>query len=156
MATYKFSFMEAGIYRQEKAMTKLEAIREMETSCDKCYYRFNCNKRWCKIYKAHQERLDYLEFKRIEALKPKKSEEDYIVKVRKYETTSEASKKKHALSLLTKVTKKLAKGKVSFELELAIDDASALIGVDDYKTAIGILNNVKLKNLANKLSEILL
>lgn len=27
MATYKFSFMEAGIYRQEKAMTKLEAIR---------------------------------------------------------------------------------------------------------------------------------
>lgn len=156
MATYKFSFMEAGIYRQEKATTKLEAIREMEASCDKCCYRFNCNKRWCKIYKAHQERLDYLEFKRIEALKPKKSEEDYIVKVRKYETTSEASKKKHALSLLTRVTKKLSKGEVSFELELAIDDASALIGVDDYKTAIGILNNVKLKNLANKLSEILL
>ena len=44
MATYKFSFMEAGIYRQEKATTKLEAIREMEISCDKCYYRFNCNK----------------------------------------------------------------------------------------------------------------
>ena len=101
MATYKFSFMEAGIYRQE-------------------------------------------------------SEEDYIIKVRKYETTSEASKKKHALSLLTKVIKKLAKGEISFELELAIDDASALIGVDDYKTAIGILNNVKLKNLAKKLSEILL
>ena len=156
MATYKLSFMEAGIYRQEKAMTKFEAIREMEASCDKCYYKFSCNKHWCKIYKAHQERLDYLEFKRIEALKPKKSEGDYIMKVRKYETTSEASKKKHALSLLTKVTKKLAKSEVSFELELAIDDASALIGIDDYKTAIGILNNVKLKNLANKLSEILL
>ena len=41
MATYKFSFMEAGIYRQEKATTKLEGIREMETSCDKCYRYFS-------------------------------------------------------------------------------------------------------------------
>lgn len=70
------------------------------------------------------------------------------MKVRKYETTSEASKKKHALALLTRVTKKLAKGEVSFELELAIDDASALIGVDDYKTAkeeITVYENIKKK-----------
>lgn len=156
MATRKFSFVEIGILKQEGARTSLEAKQEMMNSCNKCYYRYNCNERWCKIHEAHKKKLDYLEFKRCEAKKIAKPFKEHIEKVRKYETTSQANKKKHALSLLTRVTKKLANGSVEFELELAIDDASALISLDDYKTAIGILKNVKLKNLAQKLTEILL
>ena len=54
-------YQQNGVERQLNCMTKEEAIKCFNWSCNHCYFMMHCIQCKCPIAKAHQARLDYLE-----------------------------------------------------------------------------------------------